>query len=176
MPADIVLFREHVDKHIVDIIKKDHADWVEDSGICPRCYNYYKKQLKPDSTENTLFRYIIIDTGEERLRLAVEFYNNATAKSIVDNLPIDSTVNTWGKEAYFKTNIDAPTKGATMDVKIGDIAYWLDGRALCIFFGPTPLSEGNKPVPASAVVVVGKIIGEFCSLNKIKEGSKVRVE
>ena len=43
------------------------------------------------------------------------------------------------------------------EVKLGDLAYWPEGHALCIFFGPTPMSTGTAIIPAAPVTVVGKI-------------------
>lgn len=37
----------HTEEHIMELIKKDHPDWIEDDGICRKCYEYYKKQLHP---------------------------------------------------------------------------------------------------------------------------------
>jgi len=45
-----LLFIAHTEKHIVDIIKRHHPDWVEKSGVCPRCLDYFKKQLKGEKT------------------------------------------------------------------------------------------------------------------------------
>ncbi len=38
----------HTEKHIVDIIKQEHPEWVEKNGVCKKCYEYYKKKLHPD--------------------------------------------------------------------------------------------------------------------------------
>ncbi|HBO50755.1 MAG TPA: hypothetical protein DD471_02135, partial [Planctomycetes bacterium] len=37
------------------------------------------------------------------------------------------------------------------------IGYWPPGRALAIFFGRTPMSTSDKPVPASDVNLVGTL-------------------
>ncbi len=29
------------DKWLIDAIKKDHPEWVESSGACPKCIEYY---------------------------------------------------------------------------------------------------------------------------------------
>lgn len=43
---DLKVFKDHVDAEIVGLIKEDHSKWVEKNGSCPKCYEYYKKQLK----------------------------------------------------------------------------------------------------------------------------------
>lgn len=86
-----------------------------------------------------------------------EFNDSAAAAALISGMPITSLVSTWGDEIYFDTGIDAPADRSTRDVSVGDIAYWPDGKSLCIFFGATPASRGaDKPVPASPVVIVGK--------------------
>ena len=42
---DLKGFTEHVESEIVELIKQDHPDWAQGNGACPRCYEYYKKQL-----------------------------------------------------------------------------------------------------------------------------------
>lgn len=105
-----------------------------------------------------------------------EFLENDTAKKILENLPIESKVKTWGDEIYFDTGIDAPSTGATLDVNVGDIAYWPEGKCLCIFFGPTMASSSDKPVPASEVVIIGKTSARPDFLRKIKSRTKITVE
>ena len=38
----------HTEVHIVEAIKKGHPGWVEEGGICKKCYDYYKKQMRPE--------------------------------------------------------------------------------------------------------------------------------
>jgi hypothetical protein len=58
---------------------------------------------------------------------------------------------------------------------MGDLGYWPTGRALCIFFGLTPMSRGDEIRPASAVNIVGKIIGDPKLFNEVRSGEKIRV-
>ncbi|HOW36400.1 MAG TPA: hypothetical protein PL155_08320 [Candidatus Omnitrophota bacterium] len=44
--GDPLKFISHTEEHIVDIIKERHPDWVKENGICPKCLEHYKKQLK----------------------------------------------------------------------------------------------------------------------------------
>ncbi|MEM2210892.1 MAG: cyclophilin-like fold protein [Nitrososphaerales archaeon] len=104
-----------------------------------------------------------------------EHKNPITMKSILNALPIESKVNRWGDEIYFSTPVNVSEENAQVDVQIGDIAYWPPGKALCIFFGPTPISKGNEPRAASPVNVIGKVKGDLTLLKKVKRGSKVIV-
>ena len=98
-----------------------------------------------------------------------------TTKAILNALPFESRVNRWGDEIYFTIPVDAEPENPTSDVEVGDVAYWPPGKALCIFFGPTPISEGEKPKPASPVNVVGKVKGDATVLRKARDGAAVRV-
>jgi hypothetical protein len=111
------------------------------------------------------------------LRVEAELFDTECAKGIYDLLPLESRVNEWGDEFYFKIPKKMPLdETATEDVDIGDIGYWPPGTALCIFFGPTPISEGEKPRPVSKVNVVGKVIGEPRILKMAKGSKKVTLE
>ena len=101
--------------------------------------------------------------------------NSFCAKEIVANLPIESFASRWGDEIYFDIGFKASAEGASMDVEIGDIAYWSQGKSLCVFFGPTPASDTEKPVPASPVVVIGKTSASPADLRKIQLGEKITV-
>jgi hypothetical protein len=43
---DIHEYMDHTERHIIDIIKKDHPEWVEKDGLCRKCREYYEKELK----------------------------------------------------------------------------------------------------------------------------------
>jgi hypothetical protein len=61
-------------------------------------------------------------------------------------------------------------------VELGDIAYWPPGNAFCIFFGPTPASNGSEIRPASAVNVVGRIEGDATVFKAVDSGEVVILE
>jgi uncharacterized protein len=113
----------------------------------------------------------------EELALEAELSETATAKAIVDALPIYAEPSEWGDEFYFEIPVAMPLEAvATLKVSNGDIGYWPPGNALAIFFGPTPMSKGPEPVPASAVNIVGKITGDATLLRKAKGATKIRIE
>ncbi|MDI6839964.1 MAG: cyclophilin-like fold protein [bacterium] len=102
-----------------------------------------------------------------------ELNNSKTAKLIWSALPINGTVNTWGDEIYFTIPVTTQIENPKTIVELGDIGYWPDGRAFCIFFGPTPISRGNTIKPASAVCVVGKVIGDPSEFKKVSDGEVI---
>lgn len=118
----------------------------------------------------------IIEIVINGLTVRAELFDTECAKMIVNALPIESVPNEWGDEFYFtipvKFDLD---ETATIDVEAGDIGYWPPGSALAIFFGPTPLSTGSKPVPASKVNIVGKILDDPKILKKANGAEKIKL-
>ena len=113
----------------------------------------------------------------DQLQLDAEFFDTDCGRAIGEVLPLEVKPSVWGDEFYFeipvKTSLD---ETATTRVSIGDIGYWPPGSALAIFFGPTPMSVGAEPVPASAVNLVGKIHGDATALRSAKASLKIRIE
>lgn len=111
------------------------------------------------------------------ITLDAELFDTPCAKAIADALPIETRPNEWGDEFYFEIPVKTPLdETATTKVSVGDIGYWPPGKALAIFFGPTPMSRGPEPVPASEVNLVGRIRGDSALLKKAKGAAKIRIE
>lgn len=90
--------------------------------------------------------------------------------------PFESWARRWGDEVYFETPAVAGEEGARELVSVGDVAYWPPGRALCLFFGPTPISKPGEIRPASPVNVIGRVVEGLGVLRRVASGEKVRVE
>ena len=101
-----------------------------------------------------------------------------TAQANYTALPIQEHVNRWGDEIYFGIPVQSQLEpSAKAEVNEGDLAYWPTMPAFCIFFGPTPVSSGNRPRAASPVNVFGKISSlNRKELKKIEDGEKVSLE
>lgn len=118
---------------------------------------------------------IRIFTGN--ISLEGELFSTECAMAIAAVLPLEARPNEWGDELYFEIPVEKPLDHtATTEVRVGDIGYWPAGNALAIFFGPTPMSSGNEPVPASAVNLVGKITRDATLLTTAKGSSRIRIE
>lgn len=103
--------------------------------------------------------------------------DSSTADAVWDALPITGQVQTWGDEIYFSIPVEAaaaPDAQATVDK--GAVAYWPPGSALCLFWGPTPMSRGDEIRPASAVNVLGAIEGDPTMLARVPSGNEIVVE
>lgn len=80
-----------------------------------------------------------------------------TVQKVIKSLPFEVRANIWGKEVYTDPiQVDEGEENAKSVVELFDVAYWPPGKALCLFFGPTPLDK-EKIVPYSPVNVIGKI-------------------
>lgn len=98
-----------------------------------------------------------------------------TATKVFEALPLKSSVNTWGDEIYFTIPVDAQPEDPRELVDLGDIAYWPPGKAMCIFFGKTPISRGDEIRPASPVNIIGKVEGDYKLLRKVKDGEGITI-
>ncbi len=105
-----------------------------------------------------------------------EFNDSPTARKIWDALPIEANANTWGDEIYFAIPVMTELSKPREIVDKGDLGYWDQGHAFCIFFGPTPVSTGDEIRPVSAVDVVGKLLGEPEEFKQVSDGTKVTIE
>lgn len=119
---------------------------------------------------------IVILAGD--LSLEGHLTDTPTARALAQALPFEAKAHLWGEEIYFAVPqvVQDLDDTATMVVNVGDLAYWPSGRAFCIFFGLTPASVPGEIRPASAVNLVGRLLGDPCCLTAVPEGSTVRVE
>ena len=112
----------------------------------------------------------------EKLSIEGELNDSPTSKALINSLPIEGISQIWGDEIYFSTSISKENdEWAKETVDLGDIAFWPPGNAICLFFGPTPVSSGDEIRPASATNVMGKIIGDLEELTTINSGDNVKV-
>ena len=105
-----------------------------------------------------------------------ELNQSQTAQQIWDALPIEARGSTWGDEIYFSIPVKAVADNAQEVVALGELAYWPPGSAFCIFFGPTPMSQGAEIRPASPVNVIGQLIGEPKAFKQVNDGTVVKIE
>ena len=81
-----------------------------------------------------------------------------TVKSILDHLPLSVAINSWGEELYTdETPVAVEEEDAKSFVELLDVAYWPQGKAICLFFGPTPIGKKGEIKPYSPVNIIGKI-------------------
>lgn len=127
-----------------------------------------KKQIKalfPD-----IDREISIELDDSR--------SPKTVQAILEKLPVEINITKWGNELYTeRTQILANEENAKKEVDYLDVAYWPEGNALCLFYGPTPISTDGQILAYSPVNIVGRINPRGNEkdelLQEIKENTKV---
>ena len=91
-------------------------------------------------------------------------------------VPFSSNASTWGDEVYFHAPFHAELEAdARAEMEIGDVAFWPDGDAIAIFFGPTPASVDNEPRAYSPCNLIGTLEGDISVLKRVKSGSSLDV-
>jgi hypothetical protein len=106
--------------------------------------------------------------------LGAELNDGPTAQAIWEALPITGRANAWGDEIYFTIPVQAEEEpDARADVAVGELGYWPVGSAFCIFFGPTPASDGPEPRAASPVNILGRVLGDATEFRQVPGGAAV---
>ena len=82
-----------------------------------------------------------------------------TVNDFIKKLPFSVDLNVWGDEIYTSESpINQPEENAKSPVQLNDVAYWPTGKAICLFYGSTPIGKPGEITPASPVNILGKII------------------
>ena len=96
-----------------------------------------------------------------------------TVNEFVEKLPFTVDLNVWGDEIYSSSSpISQPEENAKSPVELNDVAYWPTGKAICLFYGPTPIGKPGEITPASPVNIIGKIISPDKSVLGMADGAK----
>ena len=105
-----------------------------------------------------------------------ELNDTKTAQAIWDALPITGVASLWGDEIYFPIPLNLELENGQEVVDVGDLGYWPSGNAFCIFFGPTPVSQGDEVRPISAVSVFGKLTGNATVFRQVASRAEITIE
>lgn len=101
-----------------------------------------------------------------------------TADALWGQLPLSGRAARWGDEFYFRVPslmADAEDDArATMEV--GELGFWVDGQAVCVFFGPTPASQGDEPRAVEPVNVLGRVRGDPRAFARLRDGVTFHLE
>lgn len=119
-------------------------------------------------------REILIRAGTVALR--ARLLDTPTADLVWSSLPIYATAQTWGSEVYFSTPIRAVREPGARDVmRPGEIAFWPEGDAIAIGFGPTPVSRGGEIRLAAPCNVWALALDDVRALNDVEAGDRIAV-
>ncbi len=120
-------------------------------------------------------REVVISAGKVSVR--ARLLDTPTAERIWAALPIHASAQTWGAELYFQTAITTDREpGAKECVRAGEIAFWPDGDAITIGFGPTPMSRSKCEIRlASPCNIWAQALDDVKQFKSIHPGEKVSV-
>ena len=94
-------------------------------------------------------------------------------KSFLEHLPFALELTVWGRSIYTSSYpINIPEEYSKSPVTLKDYAYWPIGKAMCLFYGPTPIRKNGEITPASPVNIIGKIIDPDKSVLDTADGKK----
>ena len=109
--------------------------------------------------------------------LDARLYDTPTANRLVAALPCESKANTWGEEVYFKVQMQTELEpDARQVVDPGTVCFWVEGSALALPYGPTPIAQGSECRLVSEVNVLGKFDGDPRILSTVQSGESIHVE
>lgn len=91
-----------------------------------------------------------------------------TCEKIWNSLPIKGKAKIYKEEIYFNIPTKIKPENPTPTTKKGDVSYWPEGPAFCVFFG------GSQPVsPVNTFARVGEGVDRF---GDVGDGDEVVVE
>ncbi|AWB28704.1 hypothetical protein HARCEL1_10360 [Halococcoides cellulosivorans] len=83
--------------------------------------------------------------------------NAALRDALAAASPVGGRATRWGAELYVGVPLDAEAAATATIVDPGTVAYWPTGDALCLFWGPTPASDDDRPQAAGPVAPLARL-------------------
>lgn len=112
----------------------------------------------------------VSDSSIIRIELDDSFSPN-TVEEFLRKLPFSVNLNLWGEEIYTSESpIDQNEENSISLVNLNDVAYWPTGKAICLFYGPTPIGNVGEITPASPVNKIGRILSPNKKILNIIDG------
>ncbi len=111
------------------------------------------------------------------VQLLVELFDTPTANAIYKGLPFKSSAQIWGNEVYFAVPVHVSLEAdAQAAVKSGELAFWVEGNAIVVAFGPRRISKGMEIRLAPETNIWGRAVGDVHQFIGVSSDEKVTVE
>ena len=111
------------------------------------------------------------------VELTAELLDTPTAEAIYHHLPLHSRAHTWGEEVYFPVPVQAELEADARDVvQPGELAFWVEGHAIAIGFGRTPISRGEEIRLAARTNIWARTSDDIKQLSRVSDGDPITVE
>jgi hypothetical protein len=99
-----------------------------------------------------------------------------TSAQLVAALPFTARAETWGEEVYFTTPVSAKLESSAKQVvPPGTVCFWVDGDALALPYGATPISKQGESRLVTRCNVLGQVVGDARALATVRAGDPIRV-
>lgn len=109
-------------------------------------------------------------------KIKIKFFDVYTAQVIYSKLPIISKINFWGNEVYFFTDLKIKLEDSVRHIfRKGELAYWLEGNAIAIGYGPTSISKNNEIRLVSDCNIWCETEFNLENLNKLKSYQEIAI-
>ena len=106
----------------------------------------------------------------------IELNDPTTADALYLALPLEREINVWGGEIYFEIPVSDKLENGRKIMSVGEVAYWPEGEALCIFFGRTPASNGELPEAYGPVTPLGKVVTNLEKLEELPDKTTITLD
>lgn len=112
-----------------------------------------------------------------KVAIEAQLADSPTADALFAAAPFESRINTWGGEIYFTAPVRVEREADAREViKPGELAFRVEGEAVIVAFGPTPMSHGDEIRLAKPANIWAQTSDDVQQLAKVEAGELIRVE